>query len=199
MRFDLTRTLMGCLILGCALPLAAEPAPAAKQSGTVRQINRRGNVTEIVIHNPRAAAKPGRSVEKTTPAPSLSATNFQEVNVQAPRLAPVTPTQVNRNSNPTAGVTWSQDWEPGPTAQMAANRGGTFGVSIVPTYPIYPYPYWGGGYASPYYGPAYYSGVSYNAPGYSAYYGPGYSNYSYSSHVGVNVFRGGGRHHSWYR
>ena len=196
MRFELARPLLGCLILGYALPAVAEPLPPSPDK-PVRQINRRAGVTEIVIHNPRATVKPNRAVEKTSAAPSLTSVNFQEVNVQAPRLAPVA-APVNRNSNPTAGVTWSQDWEPGPTAQMAANRGGTFGISIVPTYPIYPYPYWGNnGYASPYYGPAYYSGVSYNSPGYSSYYGPGYS--SYSNHVGVHaVFRGGGRH-AWYR
>ena len=103
-------TLFGCLILGCALPVVAEPLAVKKvKPAGAPQVTRRGNVTEIVIHNPKPTAKADRAPERAanTPAPSLSAVNFQEVNVQAPAMAPA---RVNpRNSNPTAGVTCSQN------------------------------------------------------------------------------------------
>ena len=132
------------------LPALAEKTDVPRvdrvdKAALVRSVNHKDGITEIVIHDRR----PRKTKTKAVAAPARANANFQEISVQAPRLEAV-PRPAGRVAE--VRPVWTQDYEPGPASQAAANIGPSWGVNIMPTQAYYYGPGYGP-YSPIYYGP----------------------------------------------
>jgi hypothetical protein len=144
------------LVIGLTVVSAASAAPS-KPAKVITRVTRQGSTTSIVVHDYRKKTKRPKAVMATAPA-----VQWQEVDVRAPRLEAVRAAAPRRAEQP---VTWTQSYQPGPVTCAAANTGGSFGGSILPTQPYYGF----GNY-----------GYGYSGFGFSGYGNYGYSNYGYA-------------------